>query len=762
MMGYLVVALCAAFAADAAAYADAPLWTQLGAEDAMSGLRVSSQPDGRFTVAEIAGRACKRTNVEDGSTYLYVDVDDAFTPEPELFVTAEFCNLHGIVSLEYDAGEGISAYRPAPEAYTQDGSETWRTETFTLRYAEFQDRQNGGNDFRLHADGPLAVARIELSRTPPEGFTPSHDPQAYFEERPPVETPKGMTVIQQWQIHEPVSENQLADSAYEAAKQGGITSLQSYVGWAQIEPRPGETDFSCYDPVVAQIERHGLKWLPFLITAPYIATPEWFQAEHGVDSVCLEHGESIAIQSIWNPELRAGVRRFLEIFQSHYPAEVIEALNLGISGNWGESIMVAGGGFGMKDAHTHLGWWCGDVHARADLRRWAEDRYETVEALNAAWDTSYAAFTEIEPFIPFEAPSRRAAVDLFAWYTESMTDYAEHWIRITRELYPDTPIYLCTGGNGQPELGADFAAQARMAARYGAGIRITNQSDDAPGNFAVTRMVSSSSRLYDSYYTTEPGGANTPKGIACRVFDAVSGGAVGVYFKTLIDPPDRLSATAVQLAENMHLLQPNTPELTVAALMPNSSLVLDRETLNRIMERAQVLRDALDFEFIDENMINDGLLARFRALVVLAGDTVERPTLEAIGRWVAEGGVVVLPQESAPLRDVEDTPAAWWPLDEANPAAAPHGEGHVIALPGEWPAWRDPMARTLLDAGPALPWGEALAEPIDGIFDHVLATRCGDRIYYYNNTDSPIVKQTPLGDVITIGPRSIVRLHMPR
>lgn len=742
-------------------YGETPqrLSTSLYPEASSHGLRISDEPDGRTLPAEFDGRACRRTDVANGSTYMYVHVADGFTPPREVFLTVEFFDQAGMLSVEFDAGEGMSAYSPAPEAYAQSGAKAWRRETFTLRHAEFKNRQNGGADFRLHADGPLAVVRIELSTEPPEGFEPSPDPAAYFEDRAPVQVADGMTVIQQWQIHEPVPPAQLADPAYEAAKQAGVTSLQSYVGWAQLEPRRGELDYSLYDPVVAQIRNHDLKWLPFLITAPYIATPEWFREESGVAATCLEHGESTPIQSIWNPDLRAGVRRFLEVFAAHYPVDDIEALNLGISGNWGESIVVAGGGFGMAGKHSHLGWWCGDEYARADLRRWVEQRYANIEALNVAWGTTYADFEAVQPFIPAEAPSRRAAVDLFAWYTQSMTDYAEFWVKTARELYPDLPIYLCTGGNGQPELAADFAAQARMCARYGAGLRITNQSDHAPGNFAVTRMVSSAARFYGGYYTTEPGGANTPKGIACRVFDAVSGGARGVYFKTLIEPPDRLSPTAVKFAENAKYLVPNAPELTVAALMPNSSLALDPKVIGRFIERTQSLRDALDFEFIDENMIADGLLTRIRALTVVAGDTLERPVLNAVGHWVEDGGVLFTPAELGPLRDVEDQPAAWWSNAASlgtGSAIAPLGKGYVVVLPGEWPAWRDALADMLLASGGDVPWPAPLAERLDGAFDGVLATRAGGNVYYYNNGDAAVEKEILGAGTRSIPGRSIV------
>jgi len=518
-----------------------------------------------------------------------------------------------------------------------------------------------------------------------------------------VSTAPGMTVIQQWQIHRPVSPGRRADRAYQVCRQIGITSLQSYVVWSQIEPEPGRVTYDTYDPVVACLRRNHLKWLPFIITGPYYATPKWFRDRKGVSAVCLEHGREVPIQSIWNPHLRDGVKRFLKLFRAHYEADVIEALNLGISGNWGESLMPAGGGFEVRKLpgyHCHRGWWCGDRYARADWRRWLREKYQYVGKLNRAWGTSFVDFDAVDPFVPSEAPSPRAAVDLVTWSTQSMTDLAEFWVRTARELYPDLPIYLCTGGSGDPALGADFAAQARMCAKYKAGIRITNQSDDALRNFAHTRMVSSATRLYGQYYTTEPGGANSPRGIAGRIFDIVSGGGRGVYFKTLVQGDDRPSPQAVAFARNAQYLVPNSPKLSVAALMPNASIAIDARVLNLFLERSAQLRDALDFEFIDENMIADGLLDRFKAVVWLAGSRLEARSAEALRKWIRSGGVLLVSTEHLPLKTVENAPVGWIaqsqtaqpPVNILFPNGRPArvrvdiGGADEVALSGQWHA----------------------------------------------------------------------------
>ncbi len=570
-----------------------------------------------------------------------------------------------------------------------------------------------------------------------------------------------LDVIQQWQIHRPVSEAKLQDSAYVICREMGITSLQSYVGWAQLEPEQGKITYALYDPVVDQLRKHGLKWLPFLITGPYIATPEWFREEKGVDAVCLEHGIPIRIQSIWNPELRMGVRRFLELFKAHYEPAVIEALNLGISGNWGESIYPAGGGFDMQGVHTHIGWWCGDKYARTDFRRWLKNKYNNVVALNIAWETAFGGFEEVEPFLPEDAPSRRAVTDLKDWYTGSMTDYAEFWVKTAREMYPELPIYLCTGGDGEAALGADFSAQAKMCAKYNAGLRITNMSDDMLQGFAITRMVSSATRLYGGYYTSEPGGQNSPKGIAGRIFDIVAGGGRGAYFKSLYSDAKGATDCGEVFQNFADYLKPYSPELPVAALMPNSSMVPGKTPLSRFLARSAQLRDVLNFEFIDENMVSDGLLDRFKALVLLSGNVLEASTLEKLGSWVENGGVLFVSGDSYPLQSVEGLSVNWLqdpqtinidssqvvPVPPSGPVAFDEitvysatsrkkGHGYTVVWPDGWDTYMYFLGRALISAEG--PW-QQLSESLDGQYDNVLVARTGKRsVYLLNNGDSPV------------------------
>lgn len=582
-----------------------------------------------------------------------------------------------------------------------------------------------------------------------------------------------MTVIQQWQTHKPVEEGQLKDSAYRIMKDIGITSLQSYVGWAQIEPDKSKLTFKTYDPVVNQLKKHNLKWLPFLILGTKISTPEWFKKGDGVFAVCLEHRKPTRIQSIWNPQLKKAIKRFLILFKKHYDTSVIEALNLGISGNWGESIYPVSGGFNMEGVHTHLGWWCGDEFARADFHRWLKKNFKTVKLLNDRWGSHYSCFDSIQPFLPEGAPSQRAKVDFANWYEESMTNYAEYWIKTARRLFPTLPIYLCTGGSGQLEHGADFGAQAKMCAKYDVGIRITNMNDDMQRGFAITRMVSSASRFYGGYYTTEPGGKNTSKGVVGRIFDIVSGGGVGVYFKALYqDKESNYDKIPVELTQNAKVFKRgkrflirNNPEHKVAALMSNSSLILDNHYLEQFLARSADLRDLLDFDYIDENMISDDALKGFKAVAMLSGSELEQSSIDKLENWIKEGGIFFTSEDAFPIKLVDEYKVSWMDSTLTHEPIGlglsdmihieEVGNGFIVVCPKYWKEYKRILAELLFtNEGP---W-RRIAEPIDGVFDKVLITETNNSILYYNNSDKLVHKKINDLKKIDIRPRRIINV----
>jgi hypothetical protein len=449
-----------------------------------------------------------------------------------------------------------------------------------------------------------------------------------------------------------------ADAKLELLKQMGVTSIQTYVFWNKVEKERGVMDWSEYDADVALLKKHGLKWVPFVIAGPWYVTPEFVRRDPEMVMLrCLEHGRESAIPSLWCPRLRDYIREYLNKFAEHYlPKDVLESVNLGITGDYGEAIYSVVGNW-PGEYHSHGGFWCGDALAVADFRRAMKELYSReVAALNRAWKTSYATFEDVKPSLPSEAPSTRARLEFLRWYRNSMTQFAEFWLQTAREYFPSTEIYLCTGGDMAPEHGSDFSAQAKTAAQYGAGIRITNEASSFPQNVALTRLVASSCRFYGAYFGHEPASTVTPVGMLGRMFNAVTSGARQLF---LYNTPELISEheerPIIGEGGRFYLRYKEwqrtvAPVVDVSLLYPTSSATHGIKDYGTFRDLTAAIRRVVDFDLLDERMAQEGALERKSVLIIAGADILEKSTLRAIRVWVENGGVLFV---------LDSRPADW-------------------------------------------------------------------------------------------------------
>ena len=170
-------------------------------------------------------------------------------------------------------------------------------------------------------------------------------------------------------------------------------------------------------------------------------------------------------------------------------------------------------------------------------------------------------------------------------------------------------------------------------------------------------------------------------------------------------------------------------------------------------------RDRFDYDTVDELLIADGALARYRVLAWNQGGVTEASALRAVGRWISEGGTLVtgaievetvegdrtlwrqLMPQAAQLRVVR--PGGHWDWERVAPVCVKRiGKGAVIRVPL---AGHDVAAMTevveraanhLSQLAPGLRDGVL----IDGAADQIVAVRLPDRVLYYNDTDKTIAK----------------------
>jgi len=619
--------------------------------------------------------------------------------------------------------------------------------------------------------------------------------------KPMFEPNQQIELIQQWQYTGCVHPRLLEDKTFKCTKQAGLTSIQSYVYWAEIEKMPGKIDFSSYDPLVEKVIKHKLKWVLFFILGPYYATPEWFQAsEESVYAKCLEHGKESKIQSIWNPNLPKHVERFLGLVANHYQDHsVFESITLGISGNWGESIYPVAGGFGTN-FHTHRGWWCADRCAIESFRKYLSIKYTDIKRLNDSYNKRFNDFSEVTfPFVrqtgwknlhlqlknmipgqvkPLLRPiwrgmrstwnnevapyikrfrssfsrdtivphSQQRWLDFVNWYMSSMTEWAEFWLKTARKYFPETEIYLVTGGHGEPQLGADFSEQTKMVSKYNAGIRITNQTDDYAESFIFTRLVSSASRYYGAYFTTEEEGINQPQGVTMRVFDAATSEAKGVYFKSIIgtgtDACTGQTYTlgeptqgALNLKQNLHHFKLQEPIIDVAVLFPNTSIALNAPVLESLYKQCSLFRNFVDFDLIDENMIADGALNKYKFLILLDGNWLRHQTLIEIRDWVKKGGILIASKYLlvSTIGSYENPYRQLFPQKKGTKR---NSAGYALLLDTTGRSFLKSAAEAIYNREGKYPW-TGIPE-IEGYHDGIYATRFLERILYYNPKNSEI------------------------
>ncbi len=619
----------------------------------------------------------------------------------QLFLIVEHMDRNiGLAQVSFDADRAdaprTAEFHPAETpatalaGYTCLGTEKPRLAVFRLDRPAFRHRQAGGADFRLEGIGSLVGVTLQSAPADKEIEKARQQIPATLNPRIQLRRPMQLVTTIGADAGQPSglpqSLAQIAELA-PLAQLLGFNGFESYVKWNFVEPEKGRFDWSFYDRLVEAGSRYGLRWFPLLIVGSAYTLPDWYyRSPENEGFVCLEHKQGNPIQTIFAENQTPHVRRFLEAFGRHYePTGNLLGVRLGPSGNYGESQYPAGGNWGYKGKpqHIHIGWWAGDRYAADHFRRFLQKRYPSVAALNKAWEESLSSFEQVETFIPQFSESKRKRKDFVDWYMGAMTDWCERWAVWARDAMPKTDIYQSAGGWGFVESGTDFTDQTRSMVRIRGGIRSTNETDSYSQNFYATRMLSSAARFYNVPLGAEPAGFGSARGVVNRLYNIlVNNGQHLFYYHGNLYSNDQGIAKWLELAPLLDRRE--EPFIEVAALYPDTKSKLDDGVFRNLYafsfnQRVAALRPHLDFDFCSEQMVLDGALTRYKVLVVLWSDIVEKETADRIDRWIREGGTVIYPYWSRmPFGTVEDDYAVYnrW-------LAGDTGKGHVVFYYGD-------------------------------------------------------------------------------
>jgi len=589
---------------------------------------------------------------------------------PEAYVTVEFCETEiGWLAVHYArAGEGFVHHVCTPDrrspwdhtwVNTAD-TRTWQRATIRLVEPVFDGSGPLGADIRLTASGPMHLSSVVISTERPPDFDEtdqlSHARRIERLLRPKY--PKAAVPVSVGNIggifgNADIAHAQDVTPWLPIYKAMGITAIQSYVGWCNIEKTEGHWDWSYYDWVVEQAKRFGLKWIAFIMIGPWYAMPKWWlETPNNYRNKCLEHGEESWVQSIWNPVLLDYVDRFMKKFAEHYPEEIIESVMIGIAGDYGES--TTNGVFIGRNYHTHVGYWCGEKVAVDDFRRKMRERYGSIAALNKTWKASYSSFDEVRPLLHEDAPSDRMWLDQVNWYVDRMTWWLARWGEIVRAALPNTVIYNAAGGPGDPPHAGTWSGQTKVLVPTGIGARVTNEGGDYAHNFAYTSWQGTCCRFYKTPFGNEPwGGDMSGVGDLGRIYNAITQHATNLWFYDgHVRPPNGRLA----LQRGLAFLDGQYRRTNrVAVYYPWTHFILvnehgfsDRGPRDKFWPQVEELRDIIDFDLVDDRLVADGIMADYDFLIVLQGIAYEREELERLAKWVEGGGILITHNQGIP------------------------------------------------------------------------------------------------------------------
>jgi hypothetical protein len=344
------------------------------------------------------------------------------------------------------------------------------------------------------------------------------------------------------------------------------------------------------------------------------------------------------------------VTRVLQAFGQHYePLGVLEGVRLGPSGNYGESQYPAGGSWGARgeQMHIHIGWWAADRFGRADFRRWLTAKYGTPAAWGRAWDAEFTSFDEVPMPLPAVMRSKRQRLDFTAWYTDSMSDWCAWWAQEARRALPRTRIYQSAGGWGFREAGTDYTAQTRGMQDVAGGVRLTNETDSYEQNNEVTRIGITAARHYGVGLGFEPASSHTARGVAGRAFHTASanGDHLFTYEGNVFYHPLSI-ARWLECLPVLDFRQP--PVIDVAVYYPETENQLGDGAFRHLYAWgfypvAREVRRVVDVDYLDDRLIQEGFLDRYRVLVFAWGNQIEAGVQRRVDDWLRRGGTVIYP-----------------------------------------------------------------------------------------------------------------------
>ena len=221
--------------------------------------------------------------------------------------------------------------------------------------------------------------------------------------------------------------------------------------WAALEPEEGVFKFKWLDKIIDDIHSIGGK---VVLATPSAARPAWLSQKYPEVLRTNSRGEKMRQGGRHNhcfssPVYRQKIgiinRKLAERYKSH-PAILM----------WHVSNEYSG------ECHCH--------YCRENFRKWIQEKYVTLDALNHAywsafWSHTYTCFSQVEPPSPIgETGVHGLNLDWKRFVTYQTIDFYRHEIAPLREIAPDIPIttnFMADMVSPYPFDGLDYAPFAK-------------------------------------------------------------------------------------------------------------------------------------------------------------------------------------------------------------------------------------------------------------------------------------------------------------
>lgn len=201
--------------------------------------------------------------------------------------------------------------------------------------------------------------------------------------------------------------------------------------WAILEPEEGVYDFSVLDKTIELLERYDLK---AIIGTPTASPPNWL----------VDNYPSTLFVDVTNTTYTFGSRRYYSFSSSSY-RELSQNITQVLAQRYGRNPTVVAWQLDNEfGCHGTVRTYDQDAVKR--FRTWLQNKYGTVDAMNAAqgrvfWSNQYQSFDDVlPPYLKVYTTNELETLDFFTFSSDMVVEFAKEQAQILREHAPEQAI----------------------------------------------------------------------------------------------------------------------------------------------------------------------------------------------------------------------------------------------------------------------------------------------------------------------------------